>query len=234
MTLYTAKQFSVDSHGAYLTRLVDGAGSPILFEQIEIDGKRRGGSHVCLPYFGADAAGVLPQHGFGRDVEWDVVAVNDHEIHCSYKEMNDELFSGLVAEIVYRLNEAGNSFTTELNIANTGDKPLAVSPGFHPYFAVDPSDVRLNGERINLVDFEPYEDFPNTEEMTIETVGRAMTVSSRDLRHMVVWTNLRGDYLCVEPTHSGHSFDSAERSGNLLHTGEAATYLYVTSWGSAG
>ena len=60
MTLITAKQFSVDETGAYITELYDVDGNQILFPRTMIGEKLRGGSHVCFPYFGPDGAGILP------------------------------------------------------------------------------------------------------------------------------------------------------------------------------
>lgn len=229
MSMHRVKQFSVDSHGAYVTELVDAAGRPILYPRTTIGGKRRGGAHVCMPYFGADAAGVLPQHGFGRDVEWELDAQGDGTVHYLHREMNDEEWTGSSAVLTYTYDAANSSFMTSLTMGNrfTRLEQLTFSPGFHPYFAVDPRDVRLNGERIDLADFEPYKEFPNTPSMTIESNGRAITVSSQELQHMVVWTDRAGDYLCVEPTLSGHSFDSSRVDGEATRV---KTYSYSISW----
>ena len=230
MTLYTAKQFSVDSEGAYLVDLYDSTGWPILFPRTMIDGKRRGGSHVCLPYFGADATGALPQHGFGRDVEWQVSVVSDQVIECAYVHSAQDSFEGLEATLRYELAEAGNGFTTTLSVKNGGKKPMTITPGFHPYFAVDPADVRLDGEKVDLADFEPYKEYPGTSSMTIASGGRTITVSSDDLEHMVVWTNLQGDFLCVEPTLSGHSFDSTKLGDTILEPETHVQYGYAVKW----
>jgi len=231
MTLYKTPHFTVDSHGAYVTKLTDNAGKPILFERTMIGDKRRGGAHVCLPYFGPDAAGVKPQHGYGRDVEWKVEVTGDDEISCSYMETADDevgLITGLNTTMTYSYNAAYNTFYTVMTVSNTSSRngPQPFSPGFHPYFAVDPSDVRLNGEPINLADFEPFKEFPNTPEMTVESQGRVVTVSSQDLQHMVVWTDLRGDYLCVEPTLMGNAFDSRSSDGPALQSQDMVTYVY--------
>jgi glucose-6-phosphate 1-epimerase len=234
MTVHTTPQFSVDTHGAYLTKLVDQTGGPILFERTDIDGKRRGGAHVSFPYFGADAAGKLPQHGFGRDVEWATIDVADDEIACSYMERDDNgLYQGLSVTILYKLYPGDNELYSGIVISNPFPRtgPQFVSPGFHPYFAVDPGDVKLNGKRVDLSDFEPYKEYPNTEAMTIESGGRTITVSSIDLQHMVVWTDGKGDYLCVEPTLSGHSFDSSQPSGVIIEPqSHTVQYGYTIKW----
>lgn len=230
MTIHQAKQFSVDSEGAYLVNLCDKAGKPILFPRATIGGKRRGGAHVCSPYFGPDAAGVLPQHGFGRDVEWDITVQGDREIICTYQENSDELFAGLHATIAYKLSEDSNSFSTTLIVTNNGYKTFPVTPGFHPYFAVDSNDVRLNGEQVSLADFEPFKEFPGNQAMTVESGGRAVTVSSETLQHMVVWTDLRGEYLCVEPTLAGNAFDSTKPDIHLLQPTEVVVCAYSLAW----
>lgn len=229
MAIYTTKQFSVDSHGAYLVGLTDSEGSPILFERTEIDGKRRGGAHVCLPYFGPDAAGILPQHGFGRDVEWQVEVISDKEVRCTYEELESELYSGLRASLVYKLDDV-NLFTTSLTVENRGRLPFPVTPGFHPYFAIHPDDSRLNGAQIDLADFEPFKELPDTPAATVISAGRTITVEAQRLRHMVVWTDMKGDYLCVEPTLAGNAFDSAKSGSHILQPGESVAYSYGISW----
>lgn len=69
--------------------------------------------------------------------------------------------------------------------------------------------------------------------MTLESKGRIITVSSLNLHHMVVWTDLRGDYLCIEPTLMGNAFDSDKPGQNILTTHDVANYGYRISWNTA-
>ncbi|HMS93018.1 MAG TPA: hypothetical protein PKD28_01400 [Candidatus Saccharibacteria bacterium] len=231
MTVITAKQFSVDEAGGYVTELYDQDGQALLFPRTMIGGKLRGGSHVCFPYFGPDEAGIVPQHGFGRAVTWRGEASPDRRtVTCVYDEMQDELFSGLHAELEYRLNEAGSEFTTTLTVTNHSDQPRALTPGFHPYFAIDPTDVMLSGVRINVVDFEPFQSFPDTTQMTIETAARTVTVVSENLTHMVVWTDSKGEYLCVEPTLRGNGFDSRGEISDGIAPGQTMIYQFSILW----
>lgn len=236
MTLYSTPQFSIDSHGAYLTRLVDKEGRPVLYERTEIDGKRRGGAHVCLPYFGPDAAGKLPQHGYGRDVEWDVTKSSDNEISCSLFQTNEDgAHVGLTANILYLLSPERNELYTGIVISNPfrRSEPQSVTPGFHPYFVVNPSDVRLNGKKIHLADYEPFKEFPDTPEVILESGGRTITVSSSNLQHMIVWTDAKGEYLCVEPTLMGNAFDSTKPGENILdpnNDDHMVQYGYTIKW----
>lgn len=231
MTIYTTKQFSVDSVGAYVTRLDDASGHPVLFPRTMLGEKLRGGSHVCYPYFGPDAAGVLVQHGFGRTVDWKVtVADDEREIICTYDRDGQDQFAGLVAELRYQLKDEGNCFETHLVVANQGSEPRAVMPGFHPYFVVEVDDIKVNGTSIDLTDFEPFREFPDTQTMHLETAGRLITVTSSRLTHMVVWSDARGEYLCIEPTLVGNGCNSADWSHHLLAPGQTATYSFSISW----
>lgn len=231
MTRHTAKQFSVDAVGAYVTELYDVAGRPILFPRTRLGEKLRGGSHVCYPYFGPDRAGLLPQHGFGRTVAWQVeVSADERTVMCRYDEAQHELFAGLSAQLRYHLNATGDELATELTVTNHSDQPRAVMPGFHPYMAVDPADVRLNGKQIDVADFEPFRSFPDSAKMTLETAGRTVTVSSGDLTHMIVWTDAQDNYLCVEPTARGNGFDASATPHDVLQPGGVVEYRFSIAW----
>lgn len=231
MTVITARQFSVDEIGAYVTELLDRDGRPVLFSRTMIGEKLRGGSHVCYPYFGPDASGVLPQHGFGRTATWQThVSDDNRKVTCTYNETEDELFAGLRAILHYEISAAGDAFTTTLAVTNTGDTSRVVMPGFHPYIAIDPADVTLNGVSIEVADFEPFQSFPDMSRMTVETAGRTVTISSTDLTYMVAWTDSKGDYLCVEPTLQGNGFDSTATAPGTIAPGATVSYSFTIAW----
>ncbi len=232
MTVITARQFSVDEIGAYVTELYDTNGHPVLFPRTLIGNKNRGGSHICFPYFGPDAADVRPQHGFGRTVTWrSEVSVDGRIVTCAYDEVNDERFQGLSTKVKYEINEAGDTFTTTLNVINNGSQSSTVTPGFHPYFMIDATDVVLNGKRINVADFDPFQSFPDTTSIVLETAGRTVTVLSENLTHMVVWTDAKGEYLCIEPTVRGNAFDSRhEPRLSGIVPGGTIEYSFSIKW----
>ena len=232
MTLITAKQFSVDETGAYITELYDVDGNQVLFPRTMIGEKLRGGSHVCFPYFRPDGAGILPQHGFGRTVLWHAeVSPDGRTVTCTYdRNDDDEIFGGLDAELRYELNEAGNELVTTLTVTNNSDQPLPVTPGFHPYFTIDPTDTVLNGQRIVVADFEPFQSFPDMAQMRLETAGRTVAISSKDLTHMIVWTDSKGNYLCIEPTIQGNGFNSGRSLQEGVLPGDTVSYNFSINW----
>jgi galactose mutarotase-like enzyme len=229
MTLYRRGQFSIDSHGAYVVELHDESGRPVLFPRTTLEGKRRGGSHVCLPYFNPDEAGILPQHGFGRDVEWNIDVSGDAQSAvCSYDERAG-IFQGLAAQIIYSLKDA--CFTTALTVANHGQNTFLISPGFHPYFSVDRESIVLNGKSVDLGEFEPFQSCPDMPTMTLTTNGKTVTIASDSLTHTVVWSDARGDYLCIEPTLTGGGFNSQTNQGGIeVAPGQAYKYTYTITW----
>lgn len=223
----------IDPKGAYLTKLTDVEGNPILFQRSLTGDKVRGGSHVCLPAFGPDASGVLDQHGYGRGVDWDFVSSSDKQtVQCDHLQQEGP-YAGLQSRIIYKLTEDGetSALHTKLFLFNHSERDMPISPGFHPYFAVDPDDIRLNDEQISLADFEPFQDYGVHESMKLETAGRTITISSPDLQHFIVWSDSRGDYLCIEPTFAGSGFDyNSPREAELLLAQESKRFSYVIRW----
>lgn len=219
--------FEVSPQGAYVRSLVASDGTPILYPETEINDKWRGRTHACLPNFGPDKSGLLSQHGFARDVLWRVNALGGVVMADLYVEEGD--YAGLQAQILYQLEES--SFTTAMKLTNLGDSDMLVSPGFHPYFAVNPDDIKLDGKPVRLEDFADSPVYRGVEKMVLETDGKIITVASDTLRDMVVWSDQRGKYLCVEPTMYGPGFDSNDpMSARRLARGDMLEVGYTISW----
>lgn len=223
------QHFSIDPQGAYVTRLVDQANTPILFERTEINGKRRGGSHVCLPNFGPDASGILAQHGFGRTSEWQLMRDDEGVKELSIVPVAGE-YADLRATILYTYDEASSQFTMALTVTNQGDDTLRVAPGFHPYFAVGDEPVQLDGAQIDLTGYAgtEYATGPTRE---LRIGNRALQLHSEQLTTWALWTDLAGKYFCVEPTLRGPSFLSPETAPDeQLAAGEQRSYEFTISW----
>ena len=220
--------FRVDSRGGRVTTLQDAAGGDILFPLTTINGKLRGGSHVCLPQFGPDAAsGELPQHGYGRDVEWSIDRESAHAVELVMNGGPSE-YADLQAALRYTIEHdaVGQEwFAMELRVQNGGTAPLRVSPGFHPYFATGGHDVWLNGEKLDvdhLGDAVFLHDYTHHE----LTIGdRTIVVESRNLPTWAVWTDNPEQYICLEPTAAGNSFlESTNYQHELIAPGEERRY----------
>lgn len=222
--------FEIDSNGGYVTQLTDLSGKNILFPKKDIDGRTRGGSHVCLPCFGPDASGKHTQHGFGRDAAWLKELDSPKDIRLVLpSEGLPEGYEDMKAAIQYHLEP--NSLSTALIVNNFGTTPLHVAPGFHPYFALD-EHASLNGEEVSLGEFQDPKVIVGNRQ-TLDTNGHRITLTSKDFHTWVVWTDLRGGYLCVEPTLNGPGFDSQHPKENeLVPPQQVSSYSYKIEWES--
>ncbi len=77
----------------------------------------------------------LTQHGFARDMEWDVVSSEDSSASLRLRDTNETLarfpFPFELA-VHYVMDDAG--LATTYAVTNPGDEPLPVSIGSHPAF----------------------------------------------------------------------------------------------------
>jgi glucose-6-phosphate 1-epimerase len=118
----------------------------------------RGGVPLCLPWFGPSADGKL-QHGFGRIMEWSLVAVEasaDGSTRVVLELAGDASVSALWPHAFrFRLEAVvGTSLKLTMSAANLSatDAPFAFA--FHTYFAVpNIADVRVAGlENTTFID----------------------------------------------------------------------------------
>jgi galactose mutarotase-like enzyme len=228
----------VDTTGAWVTELTIN-GLPILFPKQEVsldDGRKkiRGGMHVCSPYFGLPeiAAEIgIPQHGYARNVEWDVDSRNDLAVSLSH-DRNDANYSGLMHTIDYKIYRAGvsrydDTFSAMLTLIKPSGEPrdvpkrmdsIVVAPGFHPYFA-QLNDTTLAPGQVRPSTTARY--MGNSSLQTIRTgYGLEVAILSSEMPKVLEWTDKPDEYVCVEPNVSGDSLEPIDgaielRSGEL-------------------
>lgn len=82
----------------------------------------------------------LPQHGFARNLPWDVIATSTDDcasITLSLKSNESTLaVYPFACEIVFTYQLRGNSLTILQAYTNNSDSDMPFSAGFHPYFTV--------------------------------------------------------------------------------------------------
>ncbi len=218
--------------GAWLGEL--GVGSEqILFPRSDLknaDGelKARGGMHVCLPNFGPGGESGLAQHGFGRTSAWMVVTQEESTAVLSL-ESTGQGYAGLFAILTYRLESS--SLLTELALTNRGSETMRVAPGFHPYFAVDPSEkkVFVNGTRYELSEIEGTE-YIEANSAELVAGNQRVVLTPENLTTWAIWTDQLGPYVCVEPTFGGNRFLEPESPDEQLAPGETKTYSLRIEW----
>jgi galactose mutarotase-like enzyme len=222
----------IDPLGAWLTNLSDDNGD-ILFPRRQLtaaDGsaKTRGGCHICLPNFGPGGKSGLPQHGFGRVLPWRVI---DHSDASATLLLQGGApgYEGLQTTIQFVIKDS--SLSMMLSVENNGSEPLRVAPAFHPYFSLTKGEGEVKvDERTHVLAELAGTEFEDGDGKTLVTPGRHIHVTSRQLPTWAIWTDMLGDYVCVEPTYGGYSFLNAPAPGELLQPGASATYECTISW----
>lgn len=219
----------ISTSGGYVTNLADERGD-ILFPKRTLTApegseKTRGGCHVCSPNFGPGGESGLAQHGYGRTSEWKVVEQSETQVTLLL--MGEKQYETLESHLVYQI--ADMSFEMSLQLKNTGDAPLAVAPGFHPYFSYRGALPIVNNAP--TTDLSHFLDtvFIDGNEQSLTVAGRNLTLRSDQLTKWAVWTDQLGGYLCVEPTQLGNAF-VYDTSPPLLEPGQEKTYTFTMHW----
>lgn len=221
----------IDLKGAWLTRF-ESAGEPVLFERTRLltadnQQKLRGGCHVCLPNFGPGGDSDLSQHGFGRELDWQLAEKG--ESHVVLQLSNDHsVYSSMFSMLRYELTDRGIVMT--LTVENKGESAIPVAPAFHPYYAVKSGEaVSLNQTTLDL-DNLGETDLVDGVKHSLRAGDQEIELSSINLPTWAIWTDKLGDYVCVEPSHSGNSFQDDIKQAFSLKPAEVAEFGFTISW----
>lgn len=207
----------------------------------------RGGIPVLFPSPGKlagdawardGARGAMRQHGFARNLPWEVVATGTDDgawatIALRANEVTLAQYPwDFRAQFTYRLR--GRALAVEMLVENRAASPMPFGAGFHPYFAVRDADkprVRIPTRATRAYDNAAHREVPFTgfdlsaAEVDLHLLDHGETQGSlvlddlgillrgsAELTHWVVWT-LRGrDFVCLEPwTCPGNALNTGER-----------------------
>jgi len=185
---------------------------------------------------------TLKQHGFARDLPWQMTA-NQHQDHASITvSLSDTPQTQAVYPFAFRLDFSyellGTSLTIRQRYTNPGTVRMPFSAGFHPYFAAPAKSALaftlpvttytdkatqqtkpFNG--FNFEDAEidwAFQDLTGTKAL-VRDRARGMTLSltsESTFSTLVFWTVRGKDFYCLEPW-------SAPR--NSLNTGKDLFWL---------
>jgi galactose mutarotase-like enzyme len=224
----------------------------------------RGGIPVLFPSPGklagdawswGGARGAMKQHGFARNLPWDVAATGTDDgawaaLSLSANEVTKAQYPwDFHATFTYRL--PSRTLAIEMRIENRGGAPMPFGAGFHPYFAVREADkaaARIPTRATRAFDNKDKREIAfggldlTAEEVDIHLHDHGSTAASLsaagteialegspEFTHWVVWT-LRGrDFVCLEPwTCPGNTLNTGDRL-IVLQPGEArALWLRLT------
>jgi galactose mutarotase-like enzyme len=218
----------------------------------------RGGIPILFPICGnlpdntytyRDRIYTLKQHGFARDLPWEVTQQNTQgsaslTLVLKSNDLTRAVYPfDFTVSFTYRLR--GEELTIEQEYTNHSFVPMPFSTGLHPYFLTTdktglefkiPSDRYQDQRTQEIHSFAGKFDF-NTPEIDIgfnhltrETAtvldcqeGLELTlISSEDYRHLVFWTLAGKNFYCLEPwTAPRNSLNTGE---DLLHLPPGETW----------
>lgn len=228
----TKVSFSTD--GGNLEKFSVG-GRDILYSDnfIEINGekKKRGGIPILFPWAGA--LENLPQHGFARDMEWEIIEKKPDKISLKLEdnEQTLKIFPyHFLNELKVELSDKELSYS--LNVFNKDCKDMPIAFGLHPYFKI-PADFK--NLKTNIVGFEPrnYEltktlFFPiqsveiNIPNWALIKLNFSGGFERREAR-LAIWSD-KTDYLCVEPWSTPLGGFLKENERMIILPGEKAEF----------
>jgi len=200
--------------------------------------KRRGGNPILFPYAGEPPAKIssyrkAPQHGWLRDMNLMLHGsprVVISKFHLKKKiQYPWDLRCRLIHKILY-----GYSLKTEIAVWRdkdniTSNAPL--NPGFHPYFNnPDGCTIYIGKEKIcvNGKGEFPAREFPARDPIKVElesigTVEMHLAGDYSDKSVIIIWSDRREKYICVEPILGPIDTYLDKEKGVFLKEGESLT-----------
>lgn len=181
---------------------------------------QRTGIPLCFPYFG-QREGQSGKHGFGRDSIWRLVATDAScvKLHLTHEEISESAQKAypfaFAAEVALTVGKDG-SLAYALQVKNTGEEPLPLSPGLHPYWHISHAEKKeivipmlkdFDAKQIDWDTNPPDTVYPFTDSAQILLPNRTVTVYDlsrpKTITHLVVWSQSPdkpdSEYVCVEP-----------------------------------
>jgi galactose mutarotase-like enzyme len=234
--------------GGMATRFIVGERSVFYLDEATLlDGTKnvRGGNPVLFPspgkldhdrYTRGNDSGAMGQHGFARNLPWQVVAQTESTVtlRLSANETTRGMYPwDFVATYHYSVD--GAVLRIEQQVENTGAAVMPFGAGFHPYFRVPqetkartsiPTRARrawdnAKKEMVSLdgpidltaaeVDLHLVDHRDSTMTLDLGDGHRIEVRASEAFTRWVIWTLGGRDFVCVEPWTS---------PGNALNTGE--------------
>lgn len=250
---------SINPEGAFIESVRAGEKDLILPRQ-EIDGKDRGGIPICAPVFGPAEQLGLNQHGFARNLPWEVgqqgqssltLALEIDEDKCGEYDLPKEYLGCSMEAILMMESTSATShwLNAILKIKNGNPKEdIVVAPGLHPYFPISPKQgadgVMISAgntsRTFNAISLANSARFPQpTGKVSFDLMNESgsstsVEIKSEELMHYVLWTTSPDKYICVEPTSGGAV--GAERTRDDLYKfyslapGETKSYTTRITW----
>ncbi|MGD1938200.1 MAG: aldose epimerase [Cyanophyceae cyanobacterium] len=203
----------------------------------------------------------LKQHGFARDMAWDVGDQStDNGAAITLKLASNETTRKVYpfdfdVEFTYRL--LGRSLHIEQQYHNRSDEPMPFSTGLHTYFAVrEKNDLKLDIPSAAYTKKGASEHYPfdgtldygqdeidiafdqlQRTDAVIDDVGtrsRIKTDFDDAYSTLVFWTIKGKDYYCLEPWSAGRNAMNTKKNLTILEPQATQTFRITLSFSHPG
>lgn len=211
----------IPTRGALVSRLTIRDVSLLYLDESTIDDcskSVRGGIPVLFPFAGSlrddllvESNTTVSRHGFARNMPW-VVSETGNDTICMQFASTPTTRVEFPFDFCARQSVVvdPNGMRIELDIANNGDTPMPVSPGWHPYFRCPASAKNrlrsdLDALRPSMLGNEREFDFglpfPCAGEAAfrIPDLGEVVLSVSPEIRHLQFWSQPGKNFICIEP-----------------------------------
>lgn len=167
--------------------------------------KNRGGIPFLFPNAGKAVEDKLKnlnlkQHGFARDMVWDLSETNSSMVVLSLKDTLEtfEMYP-YHFDIKMKIEVSENTFSQTLLVKNNSQNEMPVALGFHPYFYV-PIEEKDNFV-FKIVDFDNtiYLEKPKETIFTLKNIANIKMETSENLKTLAIWSEPNRPHICIEP-----------------------------------
>lgn len=151
--------------GACVTSYVkNGVDTLMVRPDAKMDGSKpiSGGIPHCFPQFGP---GAIQQHGFARNLDWDVVESSDAKVVLRLTESEYTLSMWPYSfEALYTVTLSDDALNTELCVTNTGEKSFDFTAALHSYWSIGGvSGIKISSDAFKGATFLDKTASPPTE-----------------------------------------------------------------------
>jgi galactose mutarotase-like enzyme len=194
----------------------------------------RGGIPILFPIAGQLSNGTyewegktysMNNHGFARNLPWEVVQTDtENKASITLKLISNEQTKASYPfdfEVVYTYTLEAGQLTIDQEYKNTGNQPMPMYPGFHPYFKTNEKDLSYQTDATQLYDYNDHQvkeftgrlDVTNLKEAVVLLDASQTNISfqpspltkqimldyDESFKYVMVWTEQGKEFICVEP-----------------------------------
>ena len=206
----------------------------------------RGGIPILFPFAGRldgdkflPAGTTIKQHGFGRNKPWKILSRGEEHVALGLEP--DDWTMGLYPYLFsarQTVQAVPHGIRIDLLIRNRGDKPMPVSPGWHPYFRCPSAyKPKITGD---LPKLDPARLTPAAEfdfglpvpsyayaNFRIPQTGHLQINMAPELKHLQFWSQPGKDFVCIEPFVGPNNTVNTDRRIDIPPGGDRTLWLRI-------